>query len=76
MAKKENGKKTKEVAPDGVLTRRNAIKRIAAGLAGAGVVVVAGMISPVGSTHRSDIIKAEYGDTIKEQYGDSAPKNR
>lgn len=76
MTKKEKGREPKEVAPVGVLTRRSAIKRIAAGLAGAGVVVVAGMISPVRATHRSDIIKAEYGDTVKDQYGDSAPKNR
>ncbi len=54
------------------LTRRSAIKRIAAGLAGAGVVAVAGMIG----AHRADIIKVEYGDTVREQYGDSAPKNK
>ncbi len=48
------------------LTRRAAMKRMAAGLAGVGIVIVAGIICPEKRTPCSDIVKA--------QYGDSAPK--
>ena len=46
MPKKDPGKEPGEVTQDEALTRRMAIKRIAAGLAGAGIVVVAGVICP------------------------------
>jgi hypothetical protein len=78
MTKKEPGKEPREPAKDEVLTRRTAIKRIAAGLAGTGVFVVAGMISPVTGSHRADLREGKdvviaYGDTIT--YSDSG-KNK
>ena len=42
--RKEPGQEPGEASKDEGLTRRTAIKRIAAGLAGAGIVVVAGII--------------------------------
>ena len=51
MTKKDPGKEPGEVTQDEALTRRMAIKRIAAGLAGAGIVVVAGMIRPEQPRH-------------------------
>jgi hypothetical protein len=62
MPNKEIEPETKEASKD-VLTRRTAIKRIAAGLATAGAVVVAGMALPARPVHAAE-------------YGDSAPKNR
>jgi hypothetical protein len=73
VPKKEPGKKPGEVTQDEALTRRMAIKRIAAGLAGAGIVVVAGMIRPE-QPLRSDEIGQRYGDAVKLPYGDKAPK--
>ena len=78
MTKKEPGREPSESAKDEVLTSRVAIKRIAPGLAGTGVFVVAGMISPVTGTHRSDLIEGKdgviiYGDPIT--YSDSG-KNK
>jgi hypothetical protein len=81
--KKEPGQEPREAAKDEVLSRRSAIKRIAAGLAGVGIVVVAGMISPE-QTLRSDEIGQRYGDAVKPPYGDSVkppsddsgPKNK
>jgi hypothetical protein len=62
MPKKEIDPESKEASKD-VLSRRTAIKRIAAGLATAGVVVVAGIAIPDRPVHAAE-------------YGDSAPKNR
>jgi len=56
----------KETPKDEGITRRAAMKRIAAGLAGVGIVAVAGMICTEKKTPFSDI--------VKEQYGDAAPK--
>jgi len=61
MTNQKQGKAPQEASKDEGLTRRAAMKRIAAGLAGVGVVVVAGIISPIAG---------------KDQYGDSAPRNR
>lgn len=73
MTKKDHGKEPREAVKDEVLTRRMAIKRIAAGLAGAGVVVVAGIIRPE-TIHRADeIIGQKYGDAVKLPYRDKAP---
>ena len=82
MTNLKQGKAPKEASKDEGLTRRAAMKRIAAGLAGVGVVVVAGIIGP-----RRDIFKDQYGDSApknrqnssspiagKDEYGDSAPK--
>jgi hypothetical protein len=44
MTKKENGKKSRPDSKPEVITRRAAMKRIAATIAGAGIVVVAGII--------------------------------
>ncbi len=60
--------KQDKASKDEGLTRRAAMKRIAAGLAGVGVVVVTGIIGP-----KRDIFQPIAG---KDQYGDSAPKNR
>lgn len=68
MTNHKQGKAPKEASKDEGLTRRAAMKRIAAGLAGVGVVVVAGIIGP-----KQDIYQPIAG---KDQYGDSAPKNR
>jgi hypothetical protein len=59
-------KAEKKITNDEGLTRRAAMKRIAAGLAGVGIAVVAGMIYTDKKTPFSDI--------VKEQYGDAAPK--
>ena len=64
MTKKEPGKEPREVTQDEALTRRMAIKRIAAGLTSAGVVVVAGIICQ----------RRPYGDSVKLPYSDKAPK--
>jgi hypothetical protein len=72
VTKKDPGKEPREVSPDEVLTRRTAIKRIAAGLAGAGIVVVAGLIRPEHPL-RSDELGQRYGDAIKLPYSDKAP---
>jgi hypothetical protein len=63
VTKKEPGKKPGEVTQDEALTRRMAIKRIAAGLTGAGIVVVAGIICQ----------RRPYGDSVKLPYQDKAP---
>lgn len=68
MTNQEHGKAPKEASKDEGLTRRAAMKRIAAGLAGVGVVIVAGIICP-----KQDIYQPIAG---KDEYGDSAPKNR
>ena len=75
MTKKEPGKEPREASKDEGLTRRAAIKRIAAGLAGIGIVVVAGSICQ-GQPKRADEIGAKYGDSVNEPYGDAAPKNK
>lgn len=75
MTKKEPGAEPREASKDEVLTRRTAIKRIAAGLAGAGIVVVAGIICQT-QPHRADEIGEKYGDAVKLPYGDAAPKNK
>ena len=75
MTKKEPGREPGESAKDEVLNRRTAIKRIAAGLAGIGIVVVAGSICR-GQPKRADEIGAKYGDSVNEPYGDAAPKNK
>ena len=72
--KKEPGKEPRETSKDEGLTRRTAIKRIAAGLAGIGIVVVAGNIRQE-QPKRTDELGAKYGDSVNEPYGDSAPKN-
>ena len=74
MTKKEPGKKPGEVTQDEALTRRMAIKRIAAGLAGAGVVVVAGLISSKQPGYTDEIGKDPYADAANLPYGDKAPK--
>jgi hypothetical protein len=74
VTKKEPGKKPGEVTQDEGLTRRMAIKRIAAGLAGAGVVVVAGLISPKNPGYTDEIGKDPYADAANLPYGDKAPK--
>jgi hypothetical protein len=68
MANQKQDKTPKEASKDEGLTRRAAMKRIAAGLAGVGVVVVAGIIGP-----KQDLFPPMAG---KDEYGDSAPKNR
>lgn len=68
MTNQEQGKAPQEASKDEGLTRRAAMKRIAAGLAGVGAVVVAGIICP-----KRDIYQPLAG---KDEYGDSAPKNR
>jgi hypothetical protein len=73
MTKKEPGKEPREASKEEVLTRRTAIKRIAAGLAGAGIVVVAGLICQE-QPRRADEIGQRYGDAVKLPYGDAAPK--
>jgi hypothetical protein len=57
-----------------VLTRRTAIKRIASGLAGAGVVVVAGIICPKRPRYTDEIGKEPYADAAQLPYSDKAPK--
>ncbi len=47
MIKKGNNKDPQEASKDEGLTRRGAIKRIAAGLAGAGIVAVIGIMGQV-----------------------------
>ena len=64
--KKEPGQEPEAASKDEALTRRMAIKRIAAGLAGAGMVVVAGVICQKPPP--------PYGDAVKLPYGDKAPK--
>jgi dienelactone hydrolase len=64
MLKKESNPESKEASKD-VLSRRTAIKRIAAGLATAGVVVVAGNIF-------QERPKPPYGDSAAPPYGDAA----
>ena len=66
MPTKDQSKDSPAASKDEGLTRRAAMKRIAAGLAGVGIVVVAGIICPAQ--------KNPYSDIVKEQYGDSAPK--
>jgi hypothetical protein len=73
VTKKEPGKESREVAQDEGLTRRMAIKRIAAGLAGAGVVVVAGLISSKQPGYTDEIGRDPYGDGVKLPYRDKAP---
>jgi hypothetical protein len=70
MTKKEPGKEPRAAAKDGVLTRRAAIKRIAAGLAGAGMVVVTGVICTARPPYTDSI---RYGDAVKLPKGDAAP---
>jgi hypothetical protein len=65
--RKEPGREASALARDEVLTRRTAIKRIADGLAGTGVLVVAGMISQVTGTHRSHLREVQDGAIV---YGD------
>ena len=72
--RKEPGKEPREASKDEVLTRRTAIKRIAAGLAGAGIVVVAGIICQGQDRHIFE--KGKYGDAVEAPYGDSAPKHK
>lgn len=87
MTNQEQGKAPQEASKDAGLTRRAAMKRIAAGLAGVGVVVVAGIICPKRDIYQPIAGKDEYGDSApknrknpsrsdncEEQYGDSAPK--
>jgi hypothetical protein len=69
MTKQDPGKEPRETAKDEVLSRRTAIKRIAAGLAGAGAVVVAGVI--FAQPPYTDSIR--YGDAVKPPYRDKAP---
>ena len=68
MTNHKQGKVLKEASKDAGLTRRAAMKRIAAGLAGVGIVVVAGIICP-----KRDIFPPIAG---KDEYGDAAPKSR
>ena len=49
MIKKENSNASQEASKDEVLTRRAAMKRIAAGLAGVGIVAVVGIMGQVQS---------------------------
>ena len=72
MTKKGPGQEPAEASKDQGLTRRTAIKRIAAGLAGAGIVAVAGIIGQ-GQPHHADEIGQKYGDSAQLPYGDSAP---
>jgi hypothetical protein len=72
VPKKDSGKEPGEVTQDEALTRRMAIKRIAAGLAGAGIVIVAGMIRPEQSL-RSDELGREYGYAVKRPSSDAIP---
>jgi hypothetical protein len=74
VTKKEPGEAPREVSPDEVLTRRTAIKWIAAGLAGAGIVVVAGIICPKQPRYPDEIGKEPYADAAKLPYRDKAPK--
>ena len=63
MPKKKQGQAPGEAAKDEVLSRRSAIKRIAAALAGAGLVVVPVLICQ----------RKPYGDAVKLPYSDKAP---
>jgi hypothetical protein len=72
VTKKEQGQEPREAVKDEVLSWRAALKRIAAGLAGAGVVVVAGLICPE-TVRRPDEIGQRYGDAVKLPYSDKAP---
>jgi hypothetical protein len=74
MTRKGPGQEPEKAPKDEGLSRRTAIKRIAAGLAGAGIVVVAGIIGPGQDRHIYE--KGKYGDSASEPYGDSAPKDR
>ncbi len=74
MTRKGPNQEPEEAPKDEGLTRRTAIKRIAAGLAGAGIVVVAGIFGQ--GQDRQVYEKGKYGDSASEPYGDSAPKNR
>jgi hypothetical protein len=74
ITRKEPGQEPGEAVKDEGLTRRTAIKRIAAGLAGAGIVVVAGILGQGQDRHIYE--KGKYGDSASEPYGDSAPKHR
>jgi hypothetical protein len=63
VIKKKQGHEPREAAKDEVLSRRTAIKRIAAGLASAGAFVVAGVI----------FMEKPYGDSVKLPYSDAIP---
>ena len=60
MTRKGPGQEPGKASKDEDLTRRTAIKRIAAGLAGAGIVVVAGIIGQGQDRHIFE--KGKYGD--------------
>jgi hypothetical protein len=87
MTNQEQSKAPQAAPKDEGLTRRAAMKRIAAGLAGVGVVVVAGIIGSQRGIYQPLAGKDQYGDSApknrqnpssplagKDQYGDSAPK--
>ncbi len=59
----KQGNEPREAANDEGLSRRSAIKRIAAGLAGAGLVAVTGLICQ----------EKPYGDSVKLPYSDAIP---
>ena len=84
MTEKERGKAPKAAPKDEVLTRRAAMKRIAAGMAGVGLVVVTGMIRPVQAPAGSGPFRfvresgksgefVEYGNSAddRDDYGNS-----
>jgi hypothetical protein len=71
--KKEPGKEPREASKDEGLTRRTAIKRIAAGLAGIGIVVVAGSICQEQPKRADEMGVPPYGDSAKLPYRDKAP---
>ncbi len=66
---KEKGTEPREAAKDEGLSRRSAIKRIAAGLAGAGAVVVTGFIG----IQTPLMQKPPYGDSVKPPPSDGFP---
>ena len=84
MTEKERGKEPKEAPKDEVLTRRAAMKRIAAGMAGVGIIVVTGIIRPVQASAASDPFSLvrepgksgefrEYGNSVddRDDYGNA-----
>lgn len=73
MTKQEPGREASEPAKDAVLTRRTDIKPIAAGLAGIGIVVVAGSICQEQPKRPDEMGVPPYGDSAKLPYSDKAP---
>lgn len=68
MTKNDHGKDVPAASKDEMLTRRMAMKRIAIGLAGVGVVAVSGIIG-----HAKPVWGADYSDAARERDERSGP---